>query len=253
MSMFCYQCQETARGAGCTVKGVCGKTEDVSNLQDLLVYMSKGVSFFAHIAHQHTIPCEQADTYVFEALFMTITNANFDDSKIIEKIKEGQRVREQVKNLLESHGVVISQNLPKEATLMSKSDEQIIAQSLLVSLLNEQNEDIRSLKSLILFGVKGMAAYVEHAHNLGKRKKSSFAFMHKALAETTRTDITIDELVALTLECGSYGVEVMELLDSANTSAYRNPVITKVNIGVRHNPAILISGHDLKVMEELLQ
>ena len=252
MSMFCFQCQETVRNIACTVRGVCGKTEDVSNLQDLLIFVSKGVSYFAHIAHQQNISCDFADTFVFEALFMTITNANFNDSKIIEKIKEGQEIREQVKNILETHAINIPENLPKEATLTSTSDEQIIANSLLASILNEQDEDVRSLKSLILFGVKGMAAYVEHAHNLGKRKKSSFAFMHKALSETTRTDITVDELIALTHECGLYGVEVMELLDNANTSAYGNPISTKVNIGVKNNPAILISGHDLKDMEELL-
>jgi hydroxylamine reductase len=253
MSMFCFQCQEAAREIGCTVKGVCGKTEDVSNLQDLLVYVSKGVSFFAHTAHEHKIPCDFADTYVFEALFVTITNANFDDEKIIEKIQEGQKVRANVKQLLQKHGIAIPEKLPKEATIESNSVEQLVAQSLLVGILNEKNEDIRSLKSLILIGVKGMAAYVEHAHNLGKRKESIFGFMHKALAATTQTDISVDELIALTLECGSYGVQVMELLDSANTSAYGNPIITKVNIGVRNNPAILISGHDLKDMEELLK
>lgn len=251
--MFCFQCQEAARGTGCTIKGVCGKTEEVSNLQDLLVAVSKGVSFFATKAHEQKISCEFADTYVFEALFVTITNANFDDTKIIEKIQEGQEVRQKVKQLLEAGGIVFAEKLPIEATLTSTSVEQLIAQSLLVSILNDTNEDIRSLKSLILFGLKGMAAYVEHAHNLGKRRNSAFAFMHKALAATTRTDISADELIALTLECGSYGVEVMELLDSANTSAYGNPEITKVNIGVRNNPAILISGHDLKDMEELLE
>lgn len=253
MSMFCFQCQEAAKGTGCTVKGVCGKTDEVSNLQDLLVYTAKGVSFFAHTAHEKSIPCHEADVYVFEALFMTITNANFDDAKIIEKIKAGQLVRNKLRKQLEDSGVTFSETIPDEAKIISETNEQILAQSLLVGVLNEKNEDIRSLKSLILIGVKGMAAYAEHAHNLGKHNDSAFAFMHRALYTTTRNDVEVDELVALTLECGSYGVQVMELLDSANTGAYGNPEITKVNIGVRNNPAILISGHDLKDMEELLK
>ncbi len=253
MSMFCFQCQEAAKGTGCTVKGVCGKTDEVSNLQDLLVYTAKGVSFFAHTAHEKSIPCREADVYVFEALFMTITNANFDDAKIIEKIKAGQLVRNELRKELENSGITFSEAIPDEAKIISETDEQILAQSLLVGILNEKNEDIRSLKSLILIGVKGMAAYAEHAHNLGKHNTSAFAFMHRALFTTTRNDVEVDELVALTIECGSYGVQVMELLDSANTGAYGNPEITKVNIGVRNNPAILISGHDLKDMEELLK
>jgi hydroxylamine reductase len=251
--MFCFQCQEAAKGTGCTVKGVCGKTDEVSNLQDLLVYTAKGVSFFAHTAHEKSTPCHEADVYVFEALFMTITNANFDDAKIIEKIKAGQLVRNKLRKQLEDSGVTFSEAIPDEAKIISETNEQILAQSLLVGVLNEKNEDIRSLKSLILIGVKGMAAYAEHAHNLGKHNDSAFAFMHRALYTTTRNDVEVDELVALTLECGSYGVQVMELLDSANTGAYGNPEITKVNIGVRNNPAILISGHDLKDMEELLK
>jgi hydroxylamine reductase len=253
MSMFCFQCQEAAKGTGCTVKGVCGKTDEVSNLQDLLVYTAKGVSFFAHTAHEKNIDCHTADVYNFEALFTTITNANFDDAKIIEKIKEGQKVRNDLRKKLEDAGISFSDTLPDEATIVSETDEQILAQSLLVGVLNEKDEDIRSLKSLILIGVKGMAAYAEHAHNLGKHNASAFAFMHRALYATTRNDVGVDELVALTLECGSYGVQVMELLDSANTEAYGNPEITKVNLGVRKNPAILISGHDLKDMEELLK
>ncbi|MDA3882152.1 MAG: hydroxylamine reductase [Bacteroidales bacterium] len=251
--MFCFQCQEAAKGTGCTVKGVCGKTDEVSNLQDLLVYTAKGVSFFAHTAHEKNIDCHTADVYNFEALFTTITNANFDDAKIIEKIKEGQKVRNDLRKKLEDAGISFSDTLPDEATIVSETDEQILAQSLLVGVLNEKDEDIRSLKSLILIGVKGMAAYAEHAHNLGKHNASAFAFMHRALYATTRNDVGVDELVALTLECGSYGVQVMELLDSANTEAYGNPEITKVNLGVRKNPAILISGHDLKDMEELLK
>lgn len=253
MSMFCFQCQEAAKGTGCTIQGVCGKTEEVSNLQDLLIYVSKGVSIFAQIAQENNISFVQADTYVFEALFMTITNANFDDSKITAKIKEGYILRESLKAELVAKQISIPTDLPKNATIVSDTNEKIVAQSLLVSILNETNEDIRSLKELIIYGLKGMAAYAEHAYNLGQKDTSVFSFMHKALVATTKTDISVDELVTLTLETGKYGVDVMALLDKANTEAYGNPEITKVNIGVKNNPAILISGHDLKDMEELLK
>lgn len=254
MSMFCYQCQETAKGTGCTIQGVCGKTEPVSNLQDLLVFVAKGVSYFADIAHKNGLSCKDADKYVFEALFMTITNANFDETRIIAKIREGFTVRSEVKEILKSGKISIPDDLPKQATITAVKDENIIAQSLLVNIIvNEPNEDIRSLKELIIYGVKGMAAYAEHAFHLGKEDKNIYAFMHKALSFVTRNDISADELVKLVLECGSFGVNVMALLDAANTGAYGNPEITKVNIGVRNNPAILISGHDLKDLEELLQ
>ena len=251
--MFCFQCQEAAKGTGCTIQGVCGKTEEVSNLQDLLIYVSKGVSIFAEIGQENSISFPQADKYVFEALFMTITNANFDDKKITAKIKDGYLIRESIKAELVSKQISIPTNLPKNATIVSDTNEKIVAQSLLVSILNESNEDIRSLKELIIYGLKGMAAYAEHAFNLGQQDNSVFAFMHKALVATTKTDISVDELVSLTLETGKYGVNVMALLDKANTEAYGNPEITKVNIGVKENPAILISGHDLKDMEELLK
>jgi hydroxylamine reductase len=251
--MFCFQCQEAAKGTGCTVQGVCGKTEEVSNLQDLLIYVSKGVSIFAEIGKQNNIQFAQADKYVFEALFMTITNANFDDAKIIAKIKKGYTVREQIKSELIAKNIAIPTDLPKNATIVSDTNERIVAQSLLVGIMNETNEDIRSLKELIIYGVKGMAAYAEHAFNLGFEDVEVYTFMHKALVATTKTNISVDELIALTLETGKYGVNVMALLDKANTTKYGNPEITKVNIGVQQNPAILISGHDLKDMEELLK
>lgn len=184
---------------------------------------------------------------------MTITNANFDDKKISNKIREGIAVRENLRSALVDNGIAIPEGAPDPA-IWSASDQQAITnKSLLVSILNESNEDIRSLKELLTYGVKGMAAYAEHAFNLGYTDKKVYAFMHKALVATTRTDISVDELVSLTLECGEYGVNVMALLDKANTDSYGHPEMTKVNIGVRSNPAILISGHDLKDMEELLK
>ncbi|MEZ5069998.1 MAG: hydroxylamine reductase [Bacteroidales bacterium] len=251
--MFCYQCQEAAKGSGCTIKGVCGKTDTVSNLQDLLVYTSKGISYLANLAGKAGQDTRDADRFVFDALFMTITNANFDDAKITEKIKEGMKLRSDLMTRLVKEGVDIPTPLPSQVTWKGESDQKILAQSLLVSILNEKNEDIRSLKELLTYGVKGLAAYAEHANNLGYRDTEVFAFMHRALAATTSREIGAEELIALNLECGQYGVSVMALLDKANTETYGNPEITSVNIGVRNNPAILISGHDLRDMETLLK
>ena len=252
MSMFCYQCQETAKGTGCTIKGVCGKSDEVANLQDLLIYVTKGVSYLADIAYKHEIPVPSADKFAFEALFITITNANFDEKKIIAKIKSGFAVREELYNLLSSKNL-LPEKVPGCVTWKAEGDDEIIRKSKLVGILNIENEDIRSLKELLTYGLKGMAAYAEHAFNLGYTKKEVFSFIHKGLTATINPDISMDELVGMVLECGKYGVEVMELLDRANTESYGHPEMTKVNIGVKTNPAILISGHDLKDMEELLK
>ncbi len=253
MSMFCYQCQEAAKGTGCTIKGVCGKDEDVANLQDLLTDVTKGVAIIAKIGRDNGKPSEEANKFIFEALFVTITNANFDAKKIIEKCKQGIELRDNLKAKLQSANISFPENLPDCATWIPSNDNSYTAKSILVSILRESNEDIRSLKELLIYGLKGMAAYAEHAFNLGYQNDSIFAFIEEALVETTRTDITVDELVAKVLECGKFGVDVMALLDKANTESYGNPEITTVNLGVRNNPAILISGHDLKDMEELLK
>ncbi len=253
MSMFCYQCQETAKGTGCTKVGVCGKTEEVSNLQDLLVYISKGVSIYANLGRTHQLETKEADQFVFEALFMTITNANFDDAKITDKIIQGIKVRKNIKNKISGSGIALPENLHDSATWTPKNVNSLASKSILVGILNIENEDIRSLKELLIYGLKGMAAYAEHAFNLGYENDEVMAFLHKGLAATTQDNISADDLVALVLECGKHGVDVMALLDKANTESYGNPEITKVNIGVGNNPAILISGHDLKDMEELLK
>lgn len=253
MSMFCFQCQEAAKGTGCTKVGVCGKQDSTANLQDLLVYISRGVSLYAGIAREKSVATPKADKFVFEALFITITNANFDDAKIIKKIKEGIKVRDELKQELIGKRIQIPSDLPANASWIAENDDSIIAKSKLTGVLTEPNEDIRSLKGLLTYGVKGIAAYAEHAFNLGYTDDKVFVFIHKALIATTRKEITVDELVALTLECGEHGVNVMALLDKANTESYGNPEITRVNIGVRNKPAILISGHDLKDMEELLK
>ena len=252
MSMFCFQCQETAKGSACTVQGVCGKTPDVANLQDLLIDVVKGVSVLADLGRKNNVVIAKADKYAFESLFTTITNANFDKTKILSKIYEGFKVRDFIKNELKSNGIALPEVLPSCVTWKADNDDTILAYSELVSILREENEDLRSLKELLIYGLKGMAAYAEHAYNLGYKNDDVFAFIHRALA-TTEEEHTVDELVAMVLECGKFGVDVMALLDKANTDSYGNPEITSVNIGVRNNPAILISGHDLKDMEELLK
>ncbi len=251
MSMFCYQCEEAAKGVGCTIKGVCGKTEEVSNLQDLLIYISKGVAILSNISRKNGIKNIAADKYVFEALFTTITNANFDDKAIVAKIKEGFDVREIIKTELVEKGIDIPSNLHSSTTWVGSEDE-FEAKSLQVGVLSTENEDIRSLKELLVYGLKGMAAYAEHSYNLGYTNDDVFEFTNRALDATTQ-DLSVDELVGLVLECGKFGVEEMALLDKANTETYGNPEITEVNIGVKNNPGILISGHDLKDMEALLK
>ena len=252
MSMFCYQCQEAAKGVACTIKGVCGKTDKVANLQDLLVYVTKGVSWLAHIANENGMDTDKEDKYVFEALFVTITNGNFDEDAIINKIKESYAIRERLMNELVKKEL-IKDPVPACVTWKEEDKETILDKSEDVGVLNIESEDIRSLKELLTYGLKGIAAYGDHALVLGYRDKDVFRFTHSALSATLDTEISADELTNMVIECGKHGVKVMALLDKANTETYGNPEITRVNIGVRENPAILISGHDLKDMEELLK
>jgi hydroxylamine reductase len=252
--MFCFQCQEAAKGIGCEIKGICGKNEDTAALQDVLVQVTKGISVYALHTRSRGLVLQEADKFVFEALFLTITNANFDNTKITAKIKEGYRIRERLKNEIAARGIPMPEYLPEAATMKVDTEEQIQKLSSFVNLLNrERDEDIRSLKELLVYGLKGMAAYAEHAWNLGYTDKSIYGFMHKALATTTSISVSADELVGLVMECGKFGVDVMALLDKANTESYGHPEMTTVNIGVGKNPGILISGHDLKDMEELLK
>ncbi len=251
-NMFCFQCQEAAKGTGCTVKGVCGKTDDVSNLQDLLVFVSKGVAILNELANHNAIKVEAADKFIYEALFVTITNANFDDEKIIQKIKEGFKVRGSLIKTLAAKGTELPANMHESVSWETSNSTAMHIKAKVIGIKSEADENIRSLKELVVYGLKGIAAYAEHAANLGFSNEGVYAFLSKALAQTTRSDIAMDELVALVTETGKYGVEVMALLDKANTESYGNPEITEVNIGTRNNPAILISGHDLKDMEDLL-
>jgi hydroxylamine reductase len=251
--MFCYQCQETAGGKGCTLRGVCGKTSDLANLQDLLMYVLKGVSVANIKARELGVSKKETDKFVFTGLFMTITNANWDNARFYDEIKAGLKLRDEIKAAVVNAGGTIENNY-EGLTWTGSTDAELEAkaESGDVSILQTKDEDIRSLRELLTYGIKGMAAYVEHAFNLGSIDEGVFEFMQKGLAAATDDKLGVSEYVALVLECGKYGVDAMALLDKANTTAYGNPEITKVNIGVRNNPAILVSGHDLKDFEQLL-
>ncbi|MGE5613642.1 MAG: hydroxylamine reductase [Bacillota bacterium] len=252
MGMFCYQCQEAAGGKSCTVRGVCGKTADVSNLQDLLLYVLKGISIYRLKAGEAGIKNEKADKFIVEGLFSTVTNVNFDKDFFVKKIKEGLSLRDETRNKLQEAGIEPGKDLHDAAMWYADSLEQMDQKAAEVGILSTADEDVRSLRELIIYGLKGMAAYTEHASILGYSSDEIYNFMHKALASTLDDGLSAEELTALVMETGKYGVEALALLDRANTSTYGNPEITKVNIGVRNNPGILISGHDLKDMEELL-
>ncbi len=249
MSMFCYQCQETARNTGCTVKGVCGKNAEVSNLQDLLIYVLKGVSQIVQKNELNVAELPELNHNLLTSLFMTITNANFDDAAIEAQIVKMVQLRDDLAKGTSTEGL-------HDAATFTVSDHEAIVQkseSSEVGVLATDNEDVRSLRELITYGLKGMAAYGEHAMNIGNEDVELFSFMYEALAALLDDSLGADELVALTLKTGEYGVKAMALLDTANTTRYGNPEITEVNIGVRNNPAILISGHDLVDMEMLLE
>ena len=245
MSMFCYQGQETAKNEGCTIRGVCGKVESTANLQDLLIYLLKGISIWAGKTEQ--VDCV-AGRFVAESLFATITNANFDDDRFVAMIRQALTVRDTVR----AKAGDVSGDLHDSATWTADTAEAFAEKAKSVGVLATENEDIRSLRELITYGVKGLAAYMDHAAILGYEEDTLYAFIMEALAATTQ-DLSVDELVALTVKTGEMGVQGMALLDKANTETYGNPEITEVNIGVGKNPGILISGHDLKDMDELLK
>jgi len=253
MGMFCYQCQETARGTGCTMRGVCGKTADVANLQDLLIYTLKGIAIYNAEARKAGIAKSSVDQFIMEALFSTITNANFSKQDFVAQIKNALAVRDSVRADLLRTGTAIHSDLHDSAMWFADSVEDFETKAVSVGILATENEDIRSLRELLTYGIKGIAAYSAHAHVLGYQEDSIFAFIEKALIATTDNSLGVNELVALVMECGKFGVDCMALLDKANTTTYGNPEISKVNIGVRNNPAILVSGHDLKDLEELLE
>ena len=246
--MFCYQCQETAGCSGCTRVGVCGKQPDVAAMQDLLVYATKGISAVTTTLRQEGVAIQPAVNHMITLnLFTTITNANFSKEAIIARIQETLSEKDLLLSKLTNIDV-----LP-EAALWNGSVEEFDTKAAAVGVLSTENEDIRSLRELITYGLKGLSAYSKHANVLLQDNEEIDAFMQRALAATLDDSLSADDLIALTLETGKYGVDGMALLDNANTSTYGNPEITKVNIGVGTRPGILVSGHDLRDLEMLLK
>ncbi len=259
--MFCYQCQETAKGTGCTSIGVCGKDAETSGLQDLLLHTEKGVAAYSSVFRKNGKAKEllegKVNRYLINSLFITITNANFDDDAILDEIKAGLKLREELKALAtdeekkeaEKYGAdLVNWYYESDEDLIKFSENQSV-----VGVLRTENEDVRSLRELIMYGLKGLAAYAEHAFNLGKTSEEIFAFVEEALLGTMDDSLTAEQLVALTMKTGEYGVKVMALLDEANTSVLGTPEITKVKIGAGKRPGILISGHDLWDLKQLLE
>lgn len=248
--MFCFQCQETAKGTGCTAVGVCGKKPEVASMQDLLIYVTKGLSFITtELRNDGKTITKETNHLITVNLFTTITNANFNKNAIVERIKKTLELKARLISQLER-----KEGLP-DAVIWSgqeaEFEEKAVSQQ--VGVLSTENEDIRSLREMITYGLKGLAAYSKHANALMHDDEEVDAFIQRALAKTLDDSLSVDDLVALTLETGKSGVEGMALLDKANTETYGNPEITKVDIGVRNNPGILVSGHDLKDFEQLLE
>lgn len=252
-SMFCFQCQEASKGTGCTIVGVCGKPHDVANLQDLLIYLLKGISWLSLDVRLPEVLEQRVSLFIMDSLFATITNANFDREVFVGKIRDAIALRSEVRAYYDEQYPEGTANLPDAAVWEADKEADLDAKARTVGVLSTLNEDVRSLRELIIYGLKGMAAYTYHALHLEKDDGELNRFMRRALAATLDDSLEVQDLIALTMETGKYGVDAMAMLDNANTSAYGNPEITKVNIGVGNRPGILISGHDLKDMEELLK
>ena len=246
--MFCFQCQETAGCSGCTQYGVCGKSPELAKVQDLLVYVTKGISeVTTRLREEGQTVSFKINNYITINLFTTITNANFDDNIFYERIKETLRLKRELIEKLNDKS-----NLSDAALFFSEDNKELEEKSNTVGVLTTKDEDIRSLRELITYGLKGMSAYLKHANELDYDSEEINGFMQKTLASLLDDSLTVDNLIALTLETGKVGVDAMALLDKANTETYGNPEISKVNIGVRNNPGILVSGHDLRDLEQLL-
>ena len=245
--MFCFQCQETAGCTGCTQFGVCGKSPELAGMQDLLIYVTKGISeITTRLREEGQAVASEVNNMITLNLFTTITNANFDDEVFYNRVFTTLAVKEDLLAKLTN-----KDGLSSAATWTATTREELEAKNSTVGILATENEDVRSLRELITYGLKGLSAYLKHANELNHDNEEVNAFMQRALASTLK-DLSVDELIALTLETGKVGVDGMALLDTANTSSYGHPEVTKVNIGVGTNPGILVSGHDLKDLEQLL-
>ncbi len=247
--MFCFQCQETAKNQGCTIRGVCGKQDTTANLQDLLIYLCKGIAVYARKGIEMGHNVDKFAKFITDAFFATVTNTNFDDERFIEFIDKALEVRTELEN---KYADKFTEELPDNCTWKPLPREGYEEKSKKVGVLDTENEDIRSLRELITYGIKGISAYNHHARVLGFENSDIFDFIVETLAKTT-DDITVDELIDNVMLTGKFAVETMALLDEANTSTYGNPEITEVNLGVGKNPGILISGHDLRDMQQLLE
>ncbi|HET8685342.1 MAG TPA: hydroxylamine reductase, partial [Methanosarcina sp.] len=246
--MFCNQCQETLNVKGCTKSGVCGKKGEVADLQDRLIYVLKSISFYNQKARAAGLNEEATDRFLLDSFFATLTNTNFDRREIESLINKGFKLRDNIKSKLPAEMIPPVKDLPAVATVTPESIE-----SLEVAVHSTQDEDIRSLRELLTYGLKGLSAYAHHAYVLGYKDEEIYKFIEKGLVSTTNDSLGIEALLGLVLECGQKGVSVLALLDKANTETYGNPEPTAVNIGVRNRPGILISGHDLRDMEQLLE
>jgi hydroxylamine reductase len=253
--MFCYQCEQTAKGQGCTIVGVCGKTPDVAALQDLLIYLLRGVSQLAMDAEKVGVKEEQLSVFTCKALFATLTNVNFDAANIVEYIKKAAELREQLKMKIQATGAQITVNKGPVTLMLGKTKEDLIEQGRLVGIKSdpEENPDLHSLHWLLTYGLKGVAAYTYHAYLLGKKDPAVFAFVHRGLSATLDKSLGVNEFVALVMKCGEVNLRAMELLDAGNTETFGHPVPTKVSLGARKGKAILVSGHDLIDLEEVLK
>ncbi|MCD4806019.1 MAG: hydroxylamine reductase [Methanococcoides sp.] len=245
--MFCYQCEETMNGEGCTKNGVCGKKGEVSDLQDDLIYVLKSIAFYNQKARKAGISEESTDDFMLDALFSTITNTDFRATGIQERIDRGFKLQSEIKQKLLDNNALDENDLPEIATV---SPENLKDRN--TGILATENEDIRSLRELIIFGIKGIAAYGHHAMVLGHTNKKVNSFIEEGLVATTDDSLSDKKLIALVLRCGEKGFDVMALLDAANTGTFGNPEPTEVNLGTRNNPGILVSGHDLKDLKQLL-
>lgn len=248
--MFCYQCQETAHGTGCTLQGVCGKKAPTSARMDLLLYAVKGIAIVNNLLRERGNADIDASRFIVDSLFTTITNANFDDESLDDYIRKAFEIKNILCGTAEKRGME-APDFPEVRFHANPEDAEKLEPT--TGVLTEENQDIRGLKQLAMYGCKGMAAYARHAYNLGFESEDVYVVIEDALQKISRHDISVPELLSLVLEVGDGGVKVMDLLDHANTSKYGNPEVTKVSIGVRTNPGILVSGHDLKDLEELLE
>jgi hydroxylamine reductase len=253
--MFCYQCEQTAKGQGCTIVGVCGKTLEVANLQDLLVYTLKGLSQLTLEAQKAGVETEDASVFTCEALFATLTNVNFDPDSIITYIRKAAVLREQLRKKIQASGGSVTASGGPVSLTLEETKEGLIAQGKLVGIKSDPaiDPDLNSLHWLVIFGLKGVAAYAYHAYILGKKDAKIFNFIHQALAATLDNSLGVNDFVGLAMKCGEVNIRAMELLDAGNTETYGHPVPTKVPLGAKKGKAILVSGHDLKDLEEILK